>query len=178
MDKGFQHKSVNNKLRVSDEFHFRRDCSVTSPLPPVIKDIDKKLPSLDVGLSPKTFDFVDYVYEDLVDPFSTDLKWDREIRKSKNRHSTFIAAKKRHKRCLWKETTTTERYGDFWFENPAHKWDLMEPFDKTNKYFGTTEKYLEIERETISPPKDPDTSVDHLKGGEEHNKNEEVAKHQ
>ncbi|XP_025196850.1 uncharacterized protein LOC112595758 isoform X2 [Melanaphis sacchari] len=50
-------------------------------------------------------------------------------------------SKPRKKRCFGSsaKTTTTERYRDLWFENPPKKGDPMEPFDKTNKYFGTTQ---------------------------------------
>lgn len=45
----------------------------------------------------------------------------------------------RKKRCFGNSATTTAApYRDLDFENPPKVGDPVEPFDKTNKYFGTT----------------------------------------
>jgi len=65
----------------------------------------------------------------------------RKKRELDNQHNhTENNTKNRQKRCWGTKTiTTTERYRDMQFENPPKKGDPMEPFSKTNKYFGTTQ---------------------------------------
>ncbi|XP_060848105.1 uncharacterized protein LOC132927570 isoform X2 [Rhopalosiphum padi] len=55
-------------------------------------------------------------------------------------HKEEMGEKFRKKRCSWfsDPTTTTAGYSDPNFGHPPKAWDPVEPFEKENKYFGTT----------------------------------------
>jgi len=76
--------------------------------------------------------------------------------------------KQRQKRCWGSRTTTsTERYRDLQFENPPKKGDPVEPFAKTNTYFGTTQNPAAPNRNRRSIDEDLDNMSKNTEDDEE-----------